>query len=317
MKGTYITFLIAVAAGLALVVFAPYNAVTPGVLTGGHEKLKNDCYACHTAISGPTAEKCMNCHKPGDIGIKTVSGNEPEKKNTRSNLLHKSIKPENCFDCHTEHNGASRENAILKFSHSLLAVSLQKQCYTCHQDQKPDDKIHKLVSKSCSDCHNTDGWKGAGFNHSLIGTSNLNCTDCHAGDKPQDDLHAGLSTDTRCSECHSTEAWKPSNYDHSKYFLFDGNHPSDCSGCHTPGKGFKTYTCYNCHEHTPDRIASKHREEGITDFENCVKCHRSGNEHDINYNGGGKRGDSEKKRGSEGGEGEHGDREHGEDNEHD
>jgi hypothetical protein len=62
--------------------------------------------------------------------------------------------------------------------------------------------------------------------------------------------------------------------DHSKYFLFDGNHPSGCKTCHNQGT-LKTYTCYGCHEHSSSEILSKHQEEGITDIENCVKCHRS------------------------------------------
>lgn len=309
MKGTYIAFTAALITGALLVIFAPYNSVTPGVLTRGHESFKNDCYACHDALAGPSSAKCMNCHKKENIGVKTVSGSETAKKNVRSNLLHKSVNPENCFGCHTEHNGASREDAILKFSHSLLEKSLQKQCYTCHKDQKPEDKLHKLVNNSCSDCHNTESWKCAGFNHSLVKNADLSCTDCHAGDKPEDDLHKGLTADTQCSKCHSTEAWKPSSYDHSKYFLFDGNHPSDCSGCHTPGQGFKAYTCYNCHEHSPAKIAEKHREEGISDFENCVKCHRSGNEHDVKGGGegGDREGKKERKHGGDKREGEHDD----------
>jgi hypothetical protein len=35
----------------------------------------------------------------------------------------------------------------------------------------------------------------------------------------------------------------------------------------------------NCHEHSPSRIASEHLEEGIRNYNNCIKCHRSASEH--------------------------------------
>jgi hypothetical protein len=39
-----------------------------------------------------------------------------------------------------------------------------------------------------------------------------------------------------------------------------------------------TYTCYGCHEHNPSEIEQEHREEGISDFQNCVACHPTGRE---------------------------------------
>ena len=38
------------------------------------------------------------------------------------------------------------------------------------------------------------------------------------------------------------------------------------------------YTCYGCHEHSRSKIREEHLEEGIRDYENCVECHRSGDE---------------------------------------
>jgi hypothetical protein len=61
--------------------------------------------------------------------------------------------------------------------------------------------------------------------------------------------------------------------------------------CHVRND-YSRYTCYGCHEHTPDNIRRKHVEEGIRQFDNCVECHRSGNKHDIK---GGKEGDGDKR----------------------
>ena len=47
-----------------------------------------------------------------------------------------------------------------------------------------------------------------------------------------------------------------------------------CATCHLSGN-YKQYTCHGCHEHQQARIIAEHREEGITNIQNCVRCHRS------------------------------------------
>jgi len=220
-----ITFLI----GMAAILLFPYYVINPGVVIEDHMKLKNDCFACHTLGKGAVTNKCASCHNPSFIGLKTADGLQRTDKNLRSYTLHNSITNIQCFDCHTEHNGLSRENATLKFRHNVLSGDTRKKCTNCHTPEKPEDTLHK-----------------------------------------------GLGRTMECAQCHTTDGWKPSTFDHTKYFRFDGNHPSDCANCHDMNKTLKTYTCYNCHEHTPSRIAKKHLKEGIVEFENCVKCHTTG-----------------------------------------
>jgi hypothetical protein len=50
----------------------------------------------------------------------------------------------------------------------------------------------------------------------------------------------------------------------------------DCRLCHPDN--LATYTCYGCHAHNPSSIISKHRQEGIGGFINCVRCHPTGRE---------------------------------------
>ena len=291
MLRTLIAFLATVAVGAMAILIFPYNMVTPGVLIGGHSNLKNNCFACHSAFAGSAPEKCMVCHKPESIGKKVKA----EKTATSVNLFHMSLLRNDCFACHTEHNGLSREFATNRFTHELLAADLSKKCSYCHSADEPDNDMHRTVDVNCSECHNISDWKKAEFNHSRFAEKTA-CIKCHSSDKPKDGIHNFSSADVNCKTCHSTEAWKPASYDHNNYFVFDGNHPSKCDNCHTRMNNFKVYTCYNCHEHSRDRIASKHLEEGIRNFDNCVKCHRSGNEHDGNEGGEG--------RGGEGGHGE-------------
>lgn len=281
MKRTILFFVFTIALGLTAVFLFPYYAINPGVLVKGHTDLQNDCFSCHTLLAGATTSKCTGCHKIDKIGMEAVSELTAFRQNPKTNLLHKSIKNIKCFDCHTEHNGLSRENASLKFSHNVLSKQMLSDCAGCHIDKKPEDDLHKKVNINCSSCHNTNDWKIGRFDHKLLGAIEINCITCHLTQKPNDGIHRNLSADIQCSQCHTSSEWKPSTFDHNKFFRFDENHPSDCKNCHNDQNNFKSYTCYNCHEHQPSRISEKHLEEGIRDFSNCAKCHRSGNEDEV------------------------------------
>jgi hypothetical protein len=235
--------------------------------------------------SGAPTEKCIACHTLSDIGLKTVKGIAIEKSNSKTNILHKSIKDIRCYYCHTEHNGLSIENATLIFTHTVLSQQMQNECAGCHSEKKPDNIVHNSILANCSNCHNTENWKRAEFKHELVGEKNNDCRSCHIENIPDDGLHKGIANIVRCVQCHNTNAWKPAAFEHTKYFRFDNNHPSDCTKCHSIKADYKSYTCYNCHEHQQSRIAEKHLEEGIRDFNNCVKCHRSGDEDEAKGKG--------------------------------
>jgi len=281
MKTSLYLFLLVLITGMVSILLFPYYTVNPGVLIEDHIFLQNDCLSCHSLGSGAATEKCMSCHKPGEIGLIKVNRTAPELQNEKSNLLHQSIINIQCYDCHTEHNGLSEENATLNFKHSVLSDDLQNQCTSCHLPQKPGDEIHKNLTANCSLCHNSDDWRITNFEHSLPGELRNDCRGCHENKKPIDALHNKLLPAVQCAQCHTTDGWKPSTFNHIKFFRFDRNHPSDCRGCHDLQKGFKEYTCYNCHEHRRVRVAKKHRKEGIRNFENCVSCHRTGDEDDA------------------------------------
>lgn len=196
---------------------------------------------------------------------------------------HKSIE-KNCLSCHQVFQG-----------------STDKQCINCHKVRdigvlnSKGEKIltpkiafhHLLTKEECISCHvghighiqinNNKGIKN--FSHNLLSEEIRNkCISCHT--KPRDTIH--LNASDNCLTCHSLLKWKPASLNHEKFFRFDRNHPgSDCATCHTDKNNYKIYTCYGCHEHSENKIRREHEEEGIRDFSNCVKCHRSGNEHDI------------------------------------
>ncbi len=268
----------------------PYLMVNPGELLEGHKKIKDDCNACHTFFKGLPSEKCIACHKLSEIGISPDSSSGRSGKNRKNILFHQQLAGQECISCHTDHEGTKPGTSIRNFSHEALARAVKLNCAGCHASRQ--DSLHTLLSKDCGQCHQTSGWKPANFDHAMLKGSITNCLSCHR--KPTDSYHDPLNDD--CIQCHRTEKWKPSTFEHSKYFALDNNHNAECKICHF-ASDFRSYTCYGCHEHSENRIAGKHNEEGIYNFGNCVSCHRSGNEHEIE-------GSHYKNEGSSSGEGE-------------
>lgn len=150
---------------------------------------------------------------------------------------------------------------------------------------------HRKIESDCLACH-------APFR----GTPAQRCVDCHdpraltpaaakaatprpagTADITVAELHRMLPLDD-CVSCHvghltATRAARNAAFDHAQYFPLEGPHAVACKTCHV-GKGLSTYTCMGCHEHSPERVARQHAEEGIRrDLSDCVACHRDGTEH--------------------------------------
>jgi hypothetical protein len=256
----------------ALAITFPDVLLDPGTLMKGHQKLQKDCLSCHTPFRGVTSVQCITCHKQDAIGIKNVAGALLPADSSKVDF-HKGLSANSCADCHTDHKGADAAKAIKPFKHASLTTSLQRNCTGCHKNQMPTDALHRYATGNCSECHSIQKWKPATFNHNQF-ASGKQCISCHKADRPNDTLH-GLS-ESNCSTCHDTTRWKPATFDHSRYFRLDRNHQASCKTCHTSPGNYKQYTCYNCHEHTPSNMAAVHHEEGISNYQNCIRCHRNG-----------------------------------------
>lgn len=215
----------------------PHLMIGPGKLISGHKQLNVDCFACHKPLIGATSERCVNCHKPLDIGRLTTEG-LPIAKPLASAPFHQQLISQNCISCHSDHAGVKRYKQHGHFNHALLKLDTREQCQDCHKP--PDDNLHKQIAD-------------------------------------------------KCSQCHTQDKWVPATFDHNKYFVLDRDHNTRCATCHVRDD-YKRYTCYGCHEHSKPSIRRKHIEEGVRDFDNCVKCHRSANEDDIQ---GGERNDED------------------------
>jgi len=257
-----------------LAIAYPDALLSPGKLTKGHKAINNDCLACHTPFRGITSVQCIICHKQSDIGVKTVAGANLQK-NTSNVLFHKGLADNSCIECHTDHKGTLPSHAVKPFRHTSLSLQLRNDCIACHTNQKPKDSLHQFAKGNCLECHQTTSWKPATFDHkSLAVSGGKQCVSCHKADQPADNMHR--QTQASCGTCHSTSRWMPATFDHNSYYRLDSDHRTSCKTCHTDPDNYKKYTCYNCHEHSQSNIADQHREEGIYNYQNCMKCHRNG-----------------------------------------
>ncbi|MBE9536334.1 MAG: hypothetical protein IMF07_04060 [Proteobacteria bacterium] len=274
----------------------PAPLYSPGEVTEKHIKLR--CSDCHRPFKKVPTESCSitDCHGSGKIGKKDAIKD-----------LHDKLQGENCLVCHTDHKGLNGkitfafdhkdlpENARCSDCHMTEGIKAHKdkygnRCRDCHTTKawKPASFSHdKVTATVCIDCHRADGikahkgkygdackgchttkdWKAISFSHDKEKTTS--CVDCHKG--PKDDLHISASTD--CKGCHTTKAWKPATLDHDRYFPLDKDHKVACNKCHET-KDYKVYTCMNCHIHATRGIINEHREEGIKNFADCLRCHR-------------------------------------------
>ncbi|MEI6900860.1 MAG: class III cytochrome C family protein [Bacteroidota bacterium] len=188
---------------------------------------------------------------------------------------HRSINHQ-CGKCHFDFSRSKTEKCMGCHRLDSIGLSWSNDNKELVSEIKSKRFHQFLKDKACQNCHQEHvGYKmkhpKAAFRHDLISDEMINeCVDCHK--KPADELH--LQITDRCIDCHQFTQWKGAVFAHEKYFLFDKNHPSECKKCHVE-KSYKTYSCYGCHEHDKQRVFDKHQEEGISDIENCVKCHRS------------------------------------------
>jgi len=202
---------------------------SPGKLSISHDFIKDDCGACHTAVKGPSPEKCMACHATD------------ERLSIWPELQFHSAVPD-CRRCHREHLGTGtiattmdhdliakmsfkdllrvQTEQVLEHSFSEATVELaadpfnaltgsrseaELRCATCHFERDAHDRMFGL---QCSSCHNTQVWMISKFRHPSSGSTD--CSQCHRAPPCHFTSHfkkvcapvAG-QLNARVSDCHS------------------------------------------------------------------------------------------------------------------
>lgn len=261
-------------------------------LEGKHINLT--CDQCHrgarmVADFKDATQVCSGCHQKDDI--------------------HQGRLGQDCQACHTP---AGWNQAA--FDHSKSAFPLQGQhirltcnachlpgvdgntiyqgtpitCYACHAQ---DDAHQGQYGQECEACHTPESWDRVTFNHArtafpLTGAHlQVQCTQCHVNQ-----VFKGLSIEcvschaepafhqalfqSACNTCHTTTAWLPAQYSGAHRFPMSHGGANSCRSCH-PDR-LAAYTCYTCHDQT--ETDEEHREEGITNLQDCVRCHPTGEE---------------------------------------
>jgi hypothetical protein len=169
---------------LALAFVYPHLMVGPGALEKGHAELSTDCFACHTPLRGATPDRCIACHKAPDIGLRTTQGATIVAAKPVKASFHQSLTDSDCMACHSDHAGPKLTQRSRKpFSHAMLRAATRDRCDTCHA--APTNGLHKALGVGCDNCHKTEAWKPATFDHDrlfpLDKDHNASCVTCHTG----------------------------------------------------------------------------------------------------------------------------------------
>ncbi len=278
----------------------PHEVV--GYSLNGHQTTASNgpfiCDDCHHGdISTFASDSCQTCHRQMDSVF---------------TLAHSLSYGDACLDCHDgvdrfgkdfRHDFAFRldgkhievtcVNCHLDARTFADFQNAPEDCYSCHRKDEPHEGRYGL---NCADCHSTDAWTPAKFDHNLSvfklegDHAEAACESCHqnrvfAGTPSdcyschqQDDEHGG-KYGTDCAACHKPTSWEDATFDHNlSNFPLTGRHIGlECERCHSSGEfaGLST-ACVSCHSDPPYHA-------GLFGTD-CQQCHTTENWY-APYNG--------------------------------
>ncbi|MBN8489558.1 MAG: class III cytochrome C family protein [Burkholderiales bacterium] len=189
---------------LALVFLYPQWMISPGPLVKAHAPLADDCFACHQSWRGASSQRCMDCHRPADIGLRSTLG-QPLAQTVGGKAkvgFHQQLVEDQCMACHTDHQGSRLSQLSSRsFSHELLQPATREQCAHCHS--APRDDLHRQMDAPCQQCHDAKAWKPAQFDHErhfvLDRDHQAPCSTCH------------LAKDFKRTTCYGCHEHTPQN----------------------------------------------------------------------------------------------------------
>jgi len=216
------TIVITSIVAVLLIYLFPKQTISPGDLSGGHQILENDCMKCHTMFFGTPGEKCVFCHKPGEIGIVTTAGIKIAKTPGQGKAaFHHLFSKDSCLSCHPDHKGRNIGKADRQFSHDLINAQDIHRCGTCHQG--PVDNVHSNSNQECSTCHSMDRWRPANLDHARYFRFDKHhgpdCLTCHRDNNYRE---------YTCYSCHEHSPGKIEK-EHREEGI---RNYQDCSACH-------------------------------------------------------------------------------------
>ena len=259
--------------------FDAAKLISPGELTKSHAKLSGikDCIKCHTLGKGITDSACLSCH---DKLVERINANKG---------FH-AVREGKCFECHTEHKGASYNIMPIekkKFDHKRIGYELldkhKTDCNKCHKKEKTymglqtgcigchNDVHRKTLPDDCTKCHDFKGWKSLKFDHEKNSKYKL----------------TGKHSDVKCESCHPRYPEDKSVKGAEKINLalqFKPIKNEKCDDCHfdVHKSQLKEKTCARCHATDGwEKKSFEHNDPQLSDYKlagkhgnvSCEKCH--------------------------------------------
>jgi hypothetical protein len=217
-------------------------------LTGAHQTISADCFACHEGNYTNTPNTCAGCHT--------------DNYNQATNPNHVSLDlPTNCDMCHTTNPDWDPATFPIHNDYYVLAgahLSIANNCAVCHNGN------YISTPNTCYGCHQDN------YNQST------------------DPDHQAAQFPTSCEDCHTQTAWTPSTFDHDdQYFpIYSGSHQGQwntCAECHTNPNDYTVFSCTICH--TQSESNSDH--QGVSGYiwnsDACYACHPNGEGDGFNH----------------------------------
>jgi hypothetical protein len=251
------------------------------------------CQDCHADIhKRQLGANCEQCHT---VRGWTVSIQQVQQHNNRFPLTgaHAAV------DCDSCHKGAANS----KFQ------TMSTDCYSCHSAEfksaSAPNHVSGKFSITCEQCHGTDTWLNAKFDHSSVGfpltgghavpprqcadchvNNNFNltstaCVSCHLKDfqGTTNPNHVSANFPQNCEQCHTTAAWSPAKFDHNTVnFPLTGSHtvpPRQCTDCHVNNNyNLTSTTCVSCHSKDFQSTTNPNHVQGGF-VQTCELCHNT------------------------------------------
>ncbi|HEY3619276.1 MAG TPA: cytochrome c3 family protein, partial [Candidatus Sulfotelmatobacter sp.] len=233
-------------------------------LRGMHRAVS--CTQCHVKpVFLNVGQRCQDCH--ADIhrrqlganceGCHTVRGWQVSVQQIQQHINRfPLVGAHAAVDCDACHKGA----ATSQFQ------AMSTACFSCHaadfQAARSPNHVIATFPTTCENCHGTDNWLNAKFDHGSIGfpltgghampprqcadchvNNNYNlsgtaCVTCHLKDyqATTNPDHVGAGFSQTCNLCHNTASWANGSFNHSlTAFPLSGMHtvpPRQCTDCH-------------------------------------------------------------------------------------
>ncbi len=259
-------------------------------VNNNYQLVYTDCFQCHQPqylqptnprhVEPSFSHNCVPCHTTSVWRPSTFSHNA-----TRFPLTGRHI-GRNCNECHV--------NNIYR--------NLPGTCWDCHQDDfngtTDPNHVQRNFSHDCTQCHSTNGWDGAAFDHNttnfqLTGRhTSTQCQQCHVNGNyqlvytncfpchqtqynlPASPRHSLPSFAHECTPCHTTTVWRPSTFSHANTpFPLVGAHQSvTCNQCHVNNQYQLPHTCFDCHATNFNTTTNPNHLQGQFSHD-CLTCH--------------------------------------------